>query len=46
MVGTLVEVGFGKMTPDDLADALAAADRRRCGPVAPAEGLYLDHVKY
>lgn len=46
MVGTLVEVGLGKMSADDVADALAAADRKRCGPVAPAEGLYLSRVVY
>lgn len=46
MVGTLVEVGYGKMTPDDVAAALAAADRSRCGPVAPPDGLYLVRVDY
>lgn len=46
MVGTLVEVGLGKMTPDDLAEALAAKDRARCGPVAPPDGLYLVRVDY
>lgn len=46
MVGTLVEVGLGKMSADDVADALAAADRARCGPVAPPDGLYLMRVDY
>jgi tRNA pseudouridine38-40 synthase len=46
MVGTLVEVGLGKMTPDDVAEVLAAKDRARCGPVAPADGLYLMRVDY
>jgi tRNA pseudouridine38-40 synthase len=46
MVGTLVEVGLGKMSADDLADALAARDRARCGPVAPPDGLYLTRVDY
>jgi tRNA pseudouridine38-40 synthase len=46
MVGTLVEVGLGKMSADDVADALAAADRARCGPVAPADGLFLVRVEY
>lgn len=46
MVGTLVEVGLGKMSADDVADALAAADRARCGPVAPPDGLYLAKVEY
>ena len=46
MVGTLVEVGLGKMTADDVSDALAAKDRARCGPVAPADGLFLMRVDY
>ncbi len=46
IVGTLVEVGQGKMSTEDVAAALAATDRARCGPVAPADGLYLMHVKY
>jgi tRNA pseudouridine38-40 synthase len=46
MVGTLVEVGLGKMSADDLAAALAAKDRARCGPVAPGDGLYLIRVDY
>ena len=46
MVGTLLQVGIGKMSADDVAEALAAADRSRCGPVAPAEGLYLARVDY
>jgi tRNA pseudouridine38-40 synthase len=46
MVGTLVEVGLGKMSADDVAAALAAKDRARCGPVAPPDGLYLTRVDY
>ena len=46
MVGSLVEVGRGRWSPDDLASALAARDRARCGPVAPAQGLYLTEVVY
>ena len=46
MVGSLKLVGEGKWTSSDLADALAAADRSRCGPVAPAHGLYLVNVDY
>lgn len=46
MVGSLAEVGLGKWTPRDLADALAAKDRARCGQVAPADGLYLVRVGY
>lgn len=46
MVGTLVEVGVGKRTPEDVAEALAAKDRARCGQVAPADGLHLERVDY
>ncbi|MBL8546968.1 MAG: tRNA pseudouridine(38-40) synthase TruA [Hyphomonadaceae bacterium] len=46
MVGTLVEVGLGKMTADDVAAALGAKDRAHCGPVAPPDGLCLTRVDY
>jgi tRNA pseudouridine38-40 synthase len=46
MVGTLVEVGAGKMKAREVAEALSATDRARCGPVAPADGLYLERVDY
>jgi tRNA pseudouridine38-40 synthase len=46
MVGSLVLVGDGKWSADDLARALAARDRAACGPVAPPDGLYLVRVDY
>ncbi len=46
MVGSLKLVGEGKWHPDAVAEALAARDRARCGPVAPACGLYLMRVDY
>jgi tRNA pseudouridine38-40 synthase len=46
MVGSLKLVGEGKWTAQDLQEALAATDRTRCGPVAPAHGLYLVSVEY
>jgi tRNA pseudouridine38-40 synthase len=46
MVGSLVPVGEGKWSADDLAAALAARSRAACGPVAPPEGLYLVSVDY
>ena len=42
----LAEVGVGRWTKDDVREALEARDRRACGPVAPAEGLYLTGVSY
>ncbi|MES2027925.1 MAG: tRNA pseudouridine(38-40) synthase TruA [Pseudomonadota bacterium] len=46
MVGSLVWVGNGRWTPDDLAAALGAKDRSACGIVAPPDGLYLVKVDY
>jgi tRNA pseudouridine38-40 synthase len=46
MVGSLKLVGDGKWTPADLKAALDARDRRRCGALAPAHGLYLTQVDY
>ena len=46
MAGSLEHVGAGKWSADDLADALAAKHRARCGQVAPPQGLYLVAVDY
>jgi tRNA pseudouridine38-40 synthase len=46
MVGSLVEVGVGRWSAADLRMALEAVNRARCGPVAPAQGLYLTGVDY
>jgi tRNA pseudouridine38-40 synthase len=45
-VGSLKLVGEGKWRARDLADALQARDRSRCGPVAPSDGLCLMKVDY
>lgn len=46
IVGSLVEVGRGARDEDWIADILAARDRTKCGPVAPADGLFLERVEY
>jgi tRNA pseudouridine38-40 synthase len=46
MVGSLEHVGSGKWSVADLVAALEARDRRRCGTVAPPDGLYLMRVDY
>ncbi len=46
MVGSLEHVGSGRWSPVELRAALEACDRRRCGTVAPAAGLYLVGVDY
>jgi tRNA pseudouridine38-40 synthase len=46
MVGSLVWVGEGRWTPNQLAATLLAADRRAAGPAAPAIGLTLWKIEY
>jgi tRNA pseudouridine38-40 synthase len=46
MVGSLVGVGSGRWSADEFEAAFKAADRSRCGQVAPAHGLYLVRVDY
>lgn len=46
MVGTLRLVGEGRLGQGDITKALLARDRKACGPVAPADGLYLTRVDY
>ncbi len=46
LVGTLVEVGRLKRSPEGLKELLAARDRRQAGITAPAQGLFLAEVKY
>jgi tRNA pseudouridine38-40 synthase len=46
MVGTLVQVGQGKIAVDAMAEMLARRDRRMAGMTAPAQGLVLWRVEY
>lgn len=46
IVGTLVEVGRGKMTPGDVSRILKSRDRALAGPTAPPQGLCLMRVAY
>ena len=46
MTGTLLEVGAGRMTPEDVKKILEGKDRRLAGPTAPAKGLTLIEVDY
>jgi tRNA pseudouridine38-40 synthase len=46
MAGSLVEVGLGRWSAAELVAALEAKDRKACGPVAPADGLYFVGVSY
>ncbi len=46
VVGTLLDVGTGKITVDEFAGILRSKDRRKAGMNVPPEGLYLMKVKY
>jgi tRNA pseudouridine38-40 synthase len=46
LAGTLVEVGVGRRDPDGIPALLAARDRSRAGPTAPARGLCLVRVDF
>ena len=46
IVGTLVDVGIGKLRPGDMLRILQARDRAAAGDVAPADGLCLREVGY
>ena len=46
IVGTLVEVGVGKLKPIDVRNILKSCDRAKAGMTAPAHGLILWKVKY
>lgn len=46
IAGTLIEVGFGKLNPDDIPGIIESLDRRKAGRTAPAHGLYLVEVYY
>ncbi|MDP4161673.1 MAG: tRNA pseudouridine(38-40) synthase TruA [Bacillota bacterium] len=46
LTGTLLEVGTGARTPEEMAFILEKKDRRYAGKTAPAHGLYLWKVMY
>ena len=46
IVGTLLEVGKGRVGPSGVATILAAKNRSQAGPTAPAHGLFLKEVIY
>jgi tRNA pseudouridine38-40 synthase len=46
IMGTLVEVGLGRMTPGRVAEILAQGDRNQAGPTASPQGLCLVRVDY
>ena len=46
IVGTLIEVGKGKITPDDVRLIIEAKNRSKAGFSVPATGLFLEKIKY
>lgn len=46
IVGTLLEVGKGKLGPQQIPEILEARDRSRSGPTVPPDGLYLVSIEY
>ena len=46
VVGTLVDVGRGRIRPGDLLAIIRSADRQRAGNLAPPQGLKLWAVRY
>lgn len=46
IVGTLLEVGRGRFTPEDVKNILEAQNRKLAGPTVPPQGLFLVKVHY
>ncbi len=46
LVGTMLDIGRGYMSVEDISTILAAHDRSFAGPTAPARGLFLQSVEY
>lgn len=46
IVGTLLEVGKGRMQVSDILDIISSCDRSKAGPTAPAQGLRLVEICY
>jgi tRNA pseudouridine38-40 synthase len=46
IVGTMIEVGRGRIEPEAIRDIIESGDRGKAGPTAPPQGLYLVKVYY
>ena len=46
IAGTLLEVGEGKITPEEIPNIINSQDRKKAGRTLPAKGLYLMKVEY
>ena len=45
IAGTIVNVGLGRTSPEDINKILVAKDRTKAGPTAPPQGLTLVEIK-
>jgi tRNA pseudouridine38-40 synthase len=46
IIGTLIEVAYDRMKPEEITKVIESCDRRNAGMTAPPEGLYLNKVSY
>jgi tRNA pseudouridine38-40 synthase len=46
IVGTLIEVGRGRLAPEHMEVILCRKDRKAAGPTIPPNGLFLMEVEY
>ena len=46
IAGTLVEVGLGKIEPEEIANIIQSQKREKAGKTLPPQGLYLVNVEY
>ncbi len=46
IVGTLVEVAYGRISPEEISEIIKSRDRQKAGMTAPPFGLYLNKVNY
>ena len=44
--GTLIEVGIGKLLPEEIPEIIESGERQRAGKTLPPQGLYLIKVDY
>jgi len=46
LTGTLIEIGLGERSPQEMKEILLKLDRQAAGFTAPPEGLFLERVMY
>jgi tRNA pseudouridine38-40 synthase len=46
IVGTLMEIGLGKRSPEEMNEIIISKDRKKAGKSAPARGLFLSRINY